>query len=195
MYLTRSMLAKWNVTEAAADAVLEAHQASVDKLRGEWKKELKEAQEMRNAASERDELRGEVERLQQETARAERAEAALEEYRQQQEAAAEKQLKERLIRAALEKSGVSEKILPLLMTAIDTQSMVIEDGKLANEGDTIDRIRRQWPGCFTETEPEPAGGAHMSFGSMGISRDALSRMTAEEINEQWTSVQEALRGW
>ena len=195
MYLTRSMLAEWKLSEAATDAVMQAHQASVERMRGEWEKELTEVQALKEAAAERDALRAEVERLQQETGRADRAEAALQEYRMQQEAEAQKKRRECLVSGALKKAGVSEKILPLLMTAIDTGGVQIENDGIVNESGVIEEIRKQWPGCFAEMKPEPAAGAHTAFGGMQISREAIGRMTAEEINDQWASVQEALRGW
>jgi hypothetical protein len=195
MYLTRSMLAEWKLSEAATDAVLEAHRASVERMRGEWEKELTQAQSLKDAASERDALQKEVERLKKETERADHAEAALSEYRLQQEAKVQKQLRAGLVSEALKKSGVSAKILPLLMTAVDTESVQIENGGLANEDDVIAGIRKQWPECFAVIRPEPAAGAHTAFGGMRISREEIGRMTTEEINDQWASVQEALRSW
>lgn len=195
MYLTRNMLTGLKLGDSVIDKVMEAHQASVDKLRKGWEKELTEAAELRNRIRQQEEMQNELERLRKEGHRADLAEAALAEYKAQQEADNAAKQKDRLIRNALERAGVGKDVIPLLMTAIDTENVEVADDHLADENAVISGIREKWPVCFAQVRPEPAKGAHSVRRDAGFTREDLAQMTAEEINRCWPNVQEALRSW
>lgn len=195
MYLTRNMLAGLKLSESVIDKVMEAHQTAVDKLRKGWEKELTEAAALRGKIRQQEEMQNELERLRKEAERADLAEAALTEYKAQQKAEAAAKQKDRLIRDALGRAGVGKDVIPLLMTAIDTESVEIADGQLADENAVISGIREKWPVCFARITPEPAKGAHTVRRDAGFTREDLAQMTAEEINRCWPNVQEVLRGW
>lgn len=182
MYLTRNMLAGLKLSESVIDKVMEAHQTAVDKLRKGWEKELTEAAALRGKIRQQEEMQNELERLRKEAERADLAEAAAKQ-------------KDRLIRDALGRAGVGKDVIPLLMTAIDTESVEIADGQLADENAVISGIREKWPVCFARITPEPAKGAHTVRRDAGFTREDLAQMTAEEINRCWPNVQEVLRGW
>ena len=195
MYLTRNMLAGLKLGDSVIDKVMEAHQAAVDKLRRSWEKELTEAAALREKLRQQEQMQNELEQLRKEGERANLAEAALADYKAQQAADYAAKQKDRLIRDALGHAGVGKDVIPLLMTAIDTENVEVADGQLADEGAVISGIREKWPICFVQVRPEPAKGAHSVRRDAGFSREDLAQMTAEEINRCWPHVQEALRGW
>lgn len=196
MYLTRSMLSAHDVKDDAADAILAAHQRSIEAMRNDWAEELTEAQQLREAANERDRLLEALDKLKQELEQAKAVQEEFDAYRAAQEEAALTAQKQSLLTDALLEAGANAEIVPLLMKEIDLDGVTVTDGRLEQAEDTIDALRAKWPGCFAAIQPVPVSGDRVQTSDeLLLSPEDVQQMTHAEINANWPAVQQALRCW
>ena len=196
MYLTHSMLSAHDVKDDAADAILAAHQRSIEAMRNDWAEELTEAQQLREAANERDRLLEALDKLKQELEQAKAVQEEFDAYRAAQEEAALTAQKQSLLTDALLEAGANAEIVPLLMKEIDLDGVMVTDGRLEQAEDTIEALKEKWPGCFAAIQPVPVSGDRVQTSDeLLLSPEDVQQMTHAEINANWPAVQQALRCW
>lgn len=176
MALTRKLLKDMQLNDEIIEQIIAAHVSTVEALKAE-----------RDAAS------AELETLRAQARSTAEVQAAFDAYRTQVESARSADKAAQLIRLSLLQAGCNEKAVDLLVQSIDPASLEIENGCLKNEEALLAGLRAKHAAFFAQPvrlaapaiqPPIPTGGA--------LTREDLSRMSADEINRNWNAVKGVL---
>ena len=177
MSLTRKLLKDLQITDEAIEQIIAAHVETVDALKAQ-----------------RDSLSDELDTLRaQEQSAAQQVQTAFDDYRTQVESEHHKQQALQLLRLAMIQAGCNEKAVELLIQSIDPAALQVENGVLTNQEALIGELRTKHAAFFAQPvrvavptiqPPIPSGSA--------ITREDLSRMSADEINRNWNAVKGVL---
>lgn len=177
MSLTRKLLKDLHLTDEAIETIIAAHAETVEALK-----------------SQRDAISAELEAARAANAAAtQEVQQAFDAYRTQVEQDQHKAKAMQLIRLAMIQAGCNEKAIDLLITSLDPAALQLENGVLTNQEAVIAELRAKHAAFFappvrvavpTIQPPIPAGSA--------MTREDLSRMSADEINRNWHAVKGVL---
>lgn len=183
MSLTRKLLKDLQLDDPAIEQIISAHVSTVEALKAE-----------RDAAlTELETLRAQAETFALDQQSAAEVQAAFDAYRTQVENDKQTGKAVQLARLALVQAGCNEKAIELLLHFIDPSALAIENGSLKNESAVIGELRAKYAAFFAQPvrmpapaiqPPVPTGGA--------LTREDLSRMSADEINRNWNAVKGVL---
>lgn len=177
MSLTRKLLKELHLPDEAIEAIIAAHIETVDALKAQRDTVSAELETLRASA---------------ETS-AQQVQQAFDDYRAQVEKDRHKAKALELVRLAMIQAGCNEKAIDLLVQSIDPASLQVENGVLTNQDALIAELRGKYAAFFAQPvrvavptiqPPIPAGSA--------LTREDLSRMSADEINRNWNAVKGVL---
>lgn len=183
MSLTRKLLKDMQLTDAQIEMIIAAHVATMEGLKAE-----------RDAsAAELDALRSQLDQALQSQQSAAEVQAAFDAYRTQVESTRRSGQALKLLRLSLIQAGCNEKAVDLMISALDPSALELENGMLKNADAIIGDMRAKYAAFFAQPvrmpvpsiqPPVPAGGA--------LTREDISRMSADEINRNWNAVKGVL---
>lgn len=183
MSLTRSMLKEMALTDSQIEQIILAHAETVDALQAE----IATAQEDRVLAMEQ---LAELTAQQQD---AQTIQAAFDRYKEEMQAALSAEEVQRILQDALLQAGANEKAVMLLLREIDASAAQIEGGKLVNADELIGPVRDKYAAFFARPISQPAPTIQPPAALHGtLTRQDVARMTAQEINQNWSAVRSAL---
>lgn len=189
MSLTRKQLREMALSDEAIDQIIRAHMDTVDALR----QERDEANERAAAlTAQRDELQGRVDALTPLEAQVRQVQSDFDRYKADIENAAVSRRKQGWIRDALLRAGANEKALSLLSGAVDEAAVPPEEDAEALDA-LIAPVKERYADFFAQPvhlalpSLQPPQSTHGT-----LSRHDISRMSAEEINDNWQAVRDVL---
>lgn len=177
MSLTRQLLKDLQLGDEAIEQVIAAHIETVNALKAERDAATSELEALRAAS---DQSAAEVQ-------------AAFDAYRTQVETDRSTAKAIELVRLAMIQAGCNEKAIDLLIQAIDPATLEVEGSVLRNQDEIIAGLKSKYAAFFAQPirmaaptiqPPIPTGGA--------LTREDLSRMSADEINRNWNAVKGVL---
>ena len=173
MSLTRKLLKELELNEDAVERIIAAHVETVDALR----------QERDAALSQRD-------AQQAETASAREALSAFQAATEQQQRSAARRA---ALAEALAEHGANPQATPLLLDAINLPEESWDGAKLLDAAATMQSCRAKYPGLFASRSSIPITRvAPPLFGGGALTHADVKRMSASDINRNWSAVKTAL---
>lgn len=189
MSLTRKLLKELELNEEAIERIIAAHADTVDALRTERDAALAAVSAREDAAAERDALRQAAANHLQE---AERLRNEYDDYRRQVEGERTAARREAVLRSALSRAGANEQAIPLLAKAVVTAEEDWENDALRDEAAALAAVRETYAAFFAQPQPLPTDSFSPPLEGGRLTCEEIRRMSAEEINRNWTQVQDAL---
>ena len=189
MSLTRKLLKELELNEEAIERIIAAHADTVDALRTERDAALAAVSAREDAAAERDALRQAAANHLQE---AERLRNEYDDYRRQVEGERTAAMREAVLRSALSRAGANEQAIPLLAKAVVTAEEDWENDALRDEAAALAAVRETYAAFFAQPQPLPTDPFSPPLEGGRLTCEEIRRMSAEEINRNWTQVQDAL---
>ena len=190
MSLTRKLLKELELTDSAIERIIAAHVETVDALRQERDAALSAAADRDEIFREREELRTQSEAHLSDLLRVQTEYTA---YRAQVDEAQHRETRRAALADALARAGANADAIPLMVDALPLGRDDWNGDTLADEGSVIARAQAQYAPLFARPQklptrrvapPVDAGGA--------LSHEDLKRMSATDINRNWTAVRQAL---
>ena len=175
MSLTRKLLKELELDESAIERIIAAHVETVDALR-----------------QERDAAQAQCDAQQGETALVQAEYAA---YRSEVEEARRLSARREALTQALTAQGANPQALPLLLDAISLPEEAWQDDHLADAAAALQPWRMKYGGLFTVKRPVPVTRVRPPITGGGQLTPAdVKRMSAGDINRNWSAVKNALQG-
>lgn len=174
MSLTRKLLKELELNEEAVERIIAAHVETVNALQ-----------------QERDAALGQSEAQQAETAAVREEFAA---FRASTEQAQQAAARRAALTEALAQQGASSSALPLLLDAITLPEESWAGDTLKDAAAALQAYRVKYPGLFAAKKPLPVTRVSPPLGGGGALTHAdVKRMSAGDINRNWSAVQKALQ--
>lgn len=191
MSLTRKLLKELELNDYAVERIIAAHVETVDALRQERDAALTRAEAIEATVQERNELRALAEdRLNAATC----AQEELNAFRTQVEAERRDAARQTSLTQALTALGANPQALPLLLDAIHLQEENWDGNSLRNAAAALSPYRAKYSALFSVKSPIPVTKVAPPINSGGIISHAdVKRMSAADINRNWSAVQSALK--
>lgn len=175
MSLTRKLLKELELNDDAIERIIAAHVETVDALR----------QERDAAQAQCDAQQGETAVLQAEYTA----------YRGQVEEAQRLSARREALTQALTAQGANPNALPLLLDAIRLPEEAWQDNKLTDANTSLQPWRAKYGALFTVRNPVPVQKIRPPVTAGGLLTHAdVKRMSAGDINRNWSAVRTALQG-
>lgn len=177
MALTRQLLKDLQLGDEAIEQIIAAHVSTIEALKNERDAASAELETLRAAS---DQSAAEVQ-------------AAFDAYRTQVEK--EKQTHKAIewLRLSMLQAGCNEKAIDLLLQSIDLSELEISNGMLKNGPALIADLRSRYADFFAQPVRMAAPTIQPPVASGGaLTREDLSRMSADEINRNWNAVKSVL---
>lgn len=173
MSLTRKLLKDLELNENAIEQIIAAHVETVDALK----------QERDAAQAQRDAQQGETAAVQAEYAA----------YRSQVEEARRLSARREALSQALTAQGANPNALPLLLDAIHLPEEAWQDDKLTDASEALQPWRAKYGALFAMKNPIPVTKVRPPITAGGLLTHAdVKRMSASDINRNWSAVKTAL---
>ena len=173
MSLTRKLLKELELNDSAIERIIAAHVETVDALR----------QERDAAQFQRDAQQGETAAIQAEYTA----------YRGQVEEAQRFSARREALTQALTAQGANPNALPLLLDAIRLPEEAWQDNKLTDAAASLQPWRAKYSALFTVKTPVPVTKVRPPVQGGGLLTHAdVKRMSASDINRNWSAVRNAL---
>lgn len=176
MALTRKLLKDMQLEDPIIEQIIAAHAASIQALE-----------------QQRDEALAQAAALNEASHAAAQVQADFDAYRASVESAAQTAKAARLLRLALIQAGCNEQAIELMIRTLPPASLALENGCLVNEKGLIASLKEQYAAFFAKPVRLPTPTIQPPVSSGGaLTREDLSRMSAEEINTNWNAVKGVL---
>ena len=173
MSLTRKLLKELELNEEAVERIIAAHVETVDALR-----------------QERDAALSQSEAQQAETASARKALSA---YQAETELQQRTAARRAALAEALAEHGANPQATPLLLDAIHLPEESWDGVKLLDAAVTMQNCQAKYPGLFARKNPIPVTRVSPPLSGGGALTHAdVKRMSASDINRNWSAVRTAL---
>ncbi|MBQ8654394.1 MAG: hypothetical protein IJ507_05585 [Clostridia bacterium] len=183
MSLTRRQLREMELTSEQIEQIILSHAETVEALKAEAASAREEAHQLREQLDMQSSAMEDAQTVQ----------AAFDAYKAQIEATQSLQTKQQLIRTALMEAGANEQAAELLLGAVDPQKAEVEDGRLLNADALLDSVRQKHAAFFSEPARIPLPVLQPPASLYGaLTKEDVSRMSAEEINRNWHAVRSVL---
>ena len=177
MALTRKLLKDMQLNDETIEQIIAAHAATVEALKAERDAAASELEALRSAEGQS----------------AAEVQAAFDAYRSRVENDQNTAKARELLRLAMIQAGCNQQVIDLLIQTVDPAKLALEGGSLKDEGALIAGMKEKHAAFFAQPTrmsvpsiqpPIPTGGA--------LTREDLSRMSADEINRNWNAVKSVL---
>ena len=193
MSLTRKQLRDLQLDEATIEEIIAAHVSTIEGLRAERDAALEAAAGADALAREREGLLARVESLTASLQEQGEARAAFEEYLSQEAAQHAREAKEAALRTALEEAGCNRYAVELILREIDPDQAVLSGEQVINARELIAPMKEKYAPFFARPVRIPTPAVEPPVSSEGaLDISDVARMSAEEINRNWSAVRSAL---
>lgn len=190
MSLTRKLLKELELNDSTIERIIAAHVETVDALRQERDTALSAAADRDELARERDALRTQSE---EHLADLHRMEAEFTAYRTQVDESQHRAARRSALADALSRAGANAQAIPLMVDALPLCSSDWNGDALADEGAVIAQAQSRYAPLFAQPQKLPTLRVAPPVDAGGtLSPEDLKRMSATDINRNWTAVRQAL---
>lgn len=191
MSLTRKLLKELELNDNAVERIIAAHVETVDALRQERDSALTRATAIESTVQERDELRALAEERLNEAIS---VRDELNAYRAQVEEERHKASRRSALADALISQGANTQALPLLLDAISLTEEDWEGDTLRSAAEALQPYRAKYSALFSVKSPIPVTKVSPPVNAGGTLTHAdVKRMSASDINRNWSAVRTALQ--
>ena len=199
MSLSRKLLESMGLDSDKVSTIIENHVETVDALKAQIATFKADAEKYHTAADELASVKAELEGLKSSGGdwqkKYETEHSLFEEYKNSISAKETLANKASAYKALLKEAGVSEKVLDKVLKTTDLSEIELEDGKVKDSEKAIEAIKADWSefivqsgthGADTKRPPE---NHNKTF-----SHEEIMKMTPEEINSNWESIKNSMKG-
>lgn len=191
MSLNRKVLRELKLEDDVIEQVLSLHHEAVDALRTELDEAVAAAAGREEAVAQAEALRSESAAHQEEAAR---LQTELDAFRRQVHEERTAAGRQSALEEALRQAGANEYAVPLLAQAIQTSEEDWDGASLTDAAHTLAPVTEQYAAFFSEPVPLPTQRVTPPLSSAALlTHQDLRAMTAEEINQNWSQVRQALQ--
>ncbi len=189
--LNRKLLREMGVPDDAVERILSLHHEALDPLQTELDEARVALTDHAAVLAERDELRNTAA---ENEAHAARVQTELDDFRQQVHHERTEQGRTAALHEALRQAGANEQAIPLLAQAIHTTEDDWQDTTLIDAVRTLTPVASEYGAFFSEPVQLPTERCTPPLSPSNLlTREDLRAMTAEEINQNWSQVRQALQ--
>lgn len=198
MSLTRRSLKAMGIEDEKIDEIISAHAETVDALKEQRDNYKAQADELTKVQQKLDEAN--------ETIKANGSDAwkvkydAIKEeydnYKSNISAKETKRAKQAAYREVLKAAGVSEKRIDSIVRVSNVDSVELdESGKIKEADKLTENIKNEWADFIVSTNTKGANTATPPTTSKkSFSREDIDKMTPDEINKNWETIKNSLKG-
>ncbi len=191
MSLNARFLRSFPLDDEAVERILSAHQAEMDALNAECEAARAALSEQEKALHERDEYREQAAAHQ---AEAEQLREELAQFRQQVHEERTASGRQAALSAALTEAGANAQAVPLLAQAVRTTEADWDGVSLRDASAAIGPVVSQYAAFFSAPTPIPTVRITPPLApARNLTQADLRTMSAQEINQHWPQVRQALR--
>ena len=191
MSLTRKLLKELELSDAAIERVITAHTTTVEALKQERDQARARISEDENARQELADLRAQLEEARQNTAALEMELAA---YRAMVEQETHRNARRAALTEALEEHGANPSAIPLMLDAIPLPDDAWDGDALIDQDETMLLFQQKYAPLFAKRSPIPVTRVQPPVTGAGALTPAdVMRMSADDINRNWSAVRSALQ--
>lgn len=198
MSLSRKLLESMGLDADKVTTIIEAHAETVDSLKSQISQYKADAEKLDSITQELTDAKKELEGLKASDWQT-KYEALNSEYESFKTAQADKELKlskETAYKKLLLDTGVSDKRVDSILKLTDLKDLELENGVFKNADELTESIKTEWGDFITTTN---VGGANTSVppvndGTPKFTREQIARMSASEINANWESIKDSMKG-
>ena len=198
MALTRRSLKAMGIEDEKIDEIIAAHAETVDALKEQRDNYKAQAEELEKVQQKLDEAN--------ETIKANGSDAwkvkydAIKEeydnYKSEISARETTRAKQAAYREVLKAAGVSDKRIDSIIRVSDIDSVELdESGKIKEADKLAESIKNEWADFIVSTNTKGADTATPPTNSKkSFSREDIDKMTPDEINKNWETIKNSLKG-
>ena len=191
MSLTRKLLKELELNDTAIERVIAAHTTTVEALKQERDQARARIDECEAAQQELAELRPQLEEAQ---ANSNIAQAQLVAYRTQVEVEKHHTARRAALSEALEKHGANPATIPLMLDAIPLPADAWDGDALVDPDATLLPFQQKYAPLFAKRTAIPVTKVQPPIAGAGSLTPAdVMRMSADDINRNWSAVRSALQ--
>lgn len=198
MALTRKFLKALGIDEDKIDEIISAHGETVNALKDEIEQAKQASGGLDEVTKERDRYKQDYEALQKTSGDAAKVQAEFDAYKAEVAGEKLKASKDAALDAVLKKAGVErESFRAQLRKGWNMDALELDDkGAVKDEEAMIGRIKADYTDFIghVSTNGTPPLTPPSSGGNKSYTREQLKGLSAEEINQNWSAVQAALKG-
>lgn len=198
MALTRKFLKALGIDEDKIDEIISAHGETVNALKDEIEQAKQASGGLDEVTKERDRYKQDYEALQKTSGDAAKVQAEFDAYKAEVAGEKLKASKDAALDAVLKKAGVErESFRAQLRKGWNMDALELDDkGAVKDEEAMIGRIKADYADFIghVSTNGTPPLTPPSSGGNKSYTREQLKGLSAEEINQNWSAVQAALKG-
>lgn len=198
MALTRRSLKAMGIEDEKIDEIISAHAETVDALKEQRDNYKAQADELTKVQQKLDEA-NETIKANGSDAWKVKYDAIKEEYDNYKSDISAKETtraKQAAYREVLKAAGVSDKRIDSIVRVSDIDSVELdESGKIKGADKLTESIKNEWADFIVSTNTKGADTATPPTTSKkSFSREDIDKMTPEEINENWETIKNSLKG-
>lgn len=198
MALTRRSLKAMGIEDEKIDEIISAHAETVDALKEQRDNYKAQADELTKVQKKLDEA-NETIKANGSDAWKVKYDAIKEEYNKYKSDISAKETtraKQAAYREVLKAAGVSDKRIDSIVRVSDIDSVELdESGKIKEADKLTESIKNEWADFIVSTNTKGADTATPPITSKkSFSREDIDKMTPDEINENWETIKNSLKG-
>ena len=198
MALTRRSLKAMGIEDEKIDEIISAHAETVDALKEQRDNYKAQADELTKVQQKLDEA-NETIKANGSDAWKVKYDAIKEEYDNYKSDISAKETtraKQAAYREVLKAAGVSDKRIDSIVRVSDIDSVELdESGKIKEADKLTESIKNEWADFIVSTNTKGANTATPPTTSKkSFSREDIEKMTPDEINENWETIKNSLKG-
>lgn len=199
MSLSRKLLESMGLDADKVSTIIENHVETVDALKAQIASYKSDAEKYQTASDELARVKAELEDLKSAggdwQTKYEKEHSLFEEYKNSISAKETLANKSSAYKALLKEVGVSDKVLEKVLRTADLSAIELEDGKVKDADKVKEAIKADWSEFIVQGRregadtPTPPNNDNKTF-----THDEIMKMTPEEINKNWESIKNSMKG-
>ena len=198
MALTRTILEAMGIEEKKIDEIISAHAETMSALKQQRDSYKAQADELAEVQRKLDEA-NETIKANDSDAWKVKYDAIKEEYDNYKSDISAKETtraKQAAYREVLKAAGVSEKRIDSIIRVSDIDSVELdESGKIKEADKLTESIKNEWADFIVSTNTQGANTAtQQTTSKKSFSREDIDKMTPDEINKNWETIKNSLKG-
>lgn len=200
MALSRKLLESLGLESAKVETIIEAHGETVSALKAQIEQYKGDAEKFTAAQTQLEEAQKELEFLKNNGGddwqkKYESEHKAFEDYKTEQSNKEILNNKQKAYKELLKGSGISEQVIDELAELAKYDELTLdEDGKITDAEKLSESIKSKYSKFIVDTNTQGAQTVNppSNNGQTRYSREDISKMSAEEINQNWEAIKASL---
>lgn len=200
MALTRKFLSAMGIEEDKIEQIINSHAETVDGLKDEiagLKDKTANADELQKKLTDAEKKLSEVSGDETEKEKFNQLKTEYDNYKKDVETKEAHSTKLNAYRDLLKQSGISEKHLDAVLKVSNStiDGLKIKDGKIENSDKLAETAKTEWADFIATTTTKPSGEPdNPPAGAKPIDLSSVKSMSVSDINKNWDSIKETLKG-